>query len=407
MTINFYLDSKKSTLGSKTLYCFVRGLYKGKTIYLNTNLKIEPKHWNEKTQQIRRTHPSYSELNSFLENFKFEIQKQYSNLSLNGISFEDMKVHLQKILTNKEDKDDKKSLFKVLDLFIELRKSELTLSTIKKYKVLKNHLLNFQQMKKYKIDFDSITLDFYDRFVAFLYNELNHTNNTAHKIFGNFKSFMNWCVEREYTSNLLFRKFRTREIESEVIYLSKQELLTIYNLDLTKSPRLDKVRDIFCFACFTGQRFSDVIDFNTDDVIEGIWRLRTHKTKDVNEIFLNDYALEVFNKYKNSGINFPRISNQKCNEYLKEICKIAEISDEVTIVRYRGSERIEITKPKHDFITTHTARRTFVTLSLEQNMRPEVLMKITGHKDYKTMKKYLKITDKVKHSEMQNVWRKM
>ena len=73
-------------------------------------------------------------------------------------------------------------------------------------------------------------------------------------------------------------------------------------------------------------------------------------------------------------------------------------------MKYSGTKRIEIEKSKYDFISTHTARRTFVTLSLEKGMRPETVMEITGHKDYKTMKKYLKITSKVKTDEMNKVW---
>lgn len=71
---------------------------------------------------------------------------------------------------------------------------------------------------------------------------------------------------------------------------------------------------------------------------------------------------------------------------------------------YRGSERIEYVLPKYDYITPHSARRTFVALSLEKGMRPETVMAITGHKDYKTFKKYIKITSKVKEIEVNQIW---
>ena len=74
------------------------------------------------------------------------------------------------------------------------------------------------------------------------------------------------------------------------------------------------------------------------------------------------------------------------------------------IVKYRGAEKVEFIEPKYKFIGTHTARRTFVTLSLEKGMRPETVMSITGHKDYNTFKKYIKLTDKVKLAEMNNIW---
>jgi integrase len=97
-------------------------------------------------------------------------------------------------------------------------------------------------------------------------------------------------------------------------------------------------------------------------------------------------------------------SNQKMNEYLKEIGKLAEINENIAIVKYRGLEKVEFLEPKHNFISSHTARRTFVTLSLEKGMRPETVMSITGHKDYRTFKKYIKLTDKVKLAEMNDIW---
>lgn len=81
-----------------------------------------------------------------------------------------------------------------------------------------------------------------------------------------------------------------------------------------------------------------------------------------------------------------------------------KIKTPIANIKYRGSERIENALPKHDIITTHTARRTFVPLSLEKGMRPETVMAITGHKDYKTFKKYIKITSKVKNVEMNQIW---
>ena len=85
---------------------------------------------------------------------------------------------------------------------------------------------------------------------------------------------------------------------------------------------------------------------------------------------------------------------------------MAEINESVIVTKYRGLEKVEFLEPKYNFISSHTARRTFVTLSLEKGMRPETVMSITGHKDYKTFKKYIKLTDKVKMNEMNQIWSK-
>ncbi len=108
-------------------------------------------------------------------------------------------------------------------------------------------------------------------------------------------------------------------------------------------------------------------------------------------------------KYKDVG-RLPVTSSQKTNQYLKGAWLLAGIDEIVTIVRYRGAERIELKELKYKFVSTHVAPHTFVTLSLEEGMRPETVMKVTGPKDYKTFKRYIKLTDKVAEQEMWVVW---
>ena len=242
--------------------------------------------------------------------------------------------------------------------------------------------------------------------MSYYINDLQNINNTFHNAVKLFKSFLNWATERGYNNLLEYKKFKTKGTENEVVYLTEQELLRLFNLDLSGNPRLEKVRDVFCLACFTGQRFSDVSKLKAEHIRNGKWYLHTQKTKDLIEIPLNDYALEIVQKYFDNGLQFPVITNKFSNRCLKELGQIAEIVEPITIVRYKGAERLEHTKPKYELIGTHTARRTFVTLSLEKGLRQEIVMSVTGHKDYRTLKKYIKISDNVKEQEMKKVWRK-
>ena len=105
-----------------------------------------------------------------------------------------------------------------------------------------------------------------------------------------------------------------------------------------------------------------------------------------------------------NGNQLPVISNQKFNTYLKELGQLAGIDEPTTITRYKGVEEIVEVGPKYQFLSFHDARRTFVTLSLEKGMRHEILMSFTGHKHYKTLKKYIKLTDSVKATEMRAAW---
>ncbi len=139
---------------------------------------------------------------------------------------------------------------------------------------------------------------------------------------------------------------------------------------------------------------------NVKDDIISIFVQKTSKTL---KVPLNDYSLELMQKY---DFKLPVITNQKTNEQLKKICKIAGINTMVMTTKFKGVEVIREIKPKFELITTHTGRRTFITLSLERGMTPELIMEITGQKTYREFKKYLKLTERVVTTVMTNVWRK-
>jgi integrase len=123
----------------------------------------------------------------------------------------------------------------------------------------------------------------------------------------------------------------------------------------------------------------------------------TLKTKDRLKVPLAPYAKAILAKHEGG---LPEVmSNQKLNDYLKELCQLCGIDEPVQKVSYIGSKRIEVKAPQYEMVSTHTARRTFIPLALERGTRPEIVMRITGHKDIKTMMKYVRLTDKATHNE--------
>lgn len=295
----------------------------------------------------------------------------------------------------------KHEFYDVFDLYISTSESIKNKTTISIYNALLNHLKEFEQKKSYKISFSRITLKFYDAFKQYLIQDLGLLNNTVGKYIRVIKSFMNFAVSHGYSENIDFRNFKAYREDTDIVYLTEEELLKIYNQPLVRD-NLIIVRDIFCFACFTGLRFSDVSGLKKENIKEDHILLKTEKTRVSLQIPLINYAKEILKKYNYSLP--PSISNQKTNEYLKQIANLAGIKEPINKVQYNGTSRVDKIYKKYELITTHTARRTFVTLSLEKGMRPEVVMEITGHKEYSTFKKYIKITDKVKQSEMNRIW---
>ena len=181
--------------------------------------------------------------------------------------------------------------------------------------------------------------------------------------------------------------------------------MNVYNFVFPENKNyLERVRDVFCFCCFTSLRYSDVFNLKRSNIFEDYIIITTIKTNDTVQIELNNYSKGILDKYKDS--NFPNnkalpvISNQKMNKYLKEMGKTCGIDNPITMTYYRGHERIDEVHPKYELIGTHTGRRTFICNALMLGISPEIVMKWTGHSDYRTMKPYIDIADSAKKTAM-------
>ncbi len=406
ITLNFYIETKlKTVLKDQPIYLHITRLSKRRLYKINTRERIKPGLWNPKTQRAKASGAGAFELNERLAGIEKHINEIYRNMvnDNNAVSPAEIITAIKNYF-DPPPATPEKNFFDYFDMHTETKRAHKAHQTIKKFEVMKSHLKRFEKTLGEPITFESINLLFMERLLNYFLEERKLNNNSAYKMIGIFKIFLNWANDRNISKNIEFKRMKRRETDTEVIYLTNEELELLFNADLKDNPRLANVRDAFCFACFTGARYSDVSQIKAEDIKNDTWHLRTKKTKDLIGIPLNDYALEILDRHKGEPRPLPSISNQKMNDYLKELCKSLEINEQIKTVRYRGAERIETVKPKWEYIATHTARRTFITLSLEQGMRPETLMEITGHADFKMLKKYIKITDKVKKTEMRKAW---
>ncbi len=201
-----------------------------------------------------------------------------------------------------------------------------------------------------------------------------------------------------------YKDFIINREKLEVIALTQYELDGLFNLDLSKDKRLDQVRNVFCFSCVTGFRYSDLEQLRRENIKEREIRLTIKKTKEALIVPLNVYSKLILEKYKERAYPIPVISNQKFNKYIKELCEKAEINEPLEIIRFRGAGKIFKICPKYKVISAHTGRKTFATLSLEKGIPAETAMKITGHADYKSFQRYVKVTKERKRNEMQKAW---
>lgn len=400
-TVNFYLkepEAKTETLIYLVYYC------ESFRLKISTGEKILPKNWNSEQQRVKKSYPGYSDFNDFLDKLAEEA-KRIPRASLGqgkSVSKDEMKEELL-IFLGKDRKQVERGFFEALEEFIAIKKGKLSVNYLKSVTTLKNHIKTFESKRKYKVTFERVNLAFYEHFTSYLYTDCLQTNNTVGTNISRLKHFLKWASRMGYNKFTEYKadEFKAIESETEIIYLTEKELLKLYEHPLPFGSKLYRVREAFCFCCFTGLRFSDVAKIRKENVKGDEIHLTTQKTRDIISIPLNDYSSAILER---NDYHLSAISNQKTNSYLKELAIEAELNDLVKLIRFKGSERIESVEPKHDLITSHTARRTFVTLSLEKGMRPETVMAITGHKSYKNFRRYVKLTDKVKKSEMKQIW---
>lgn len=304
---------------------------------------------------------------------------------------------------NKNSQND--NLFYYFDLFIkeESHLKQWSKSTIIGFVSLKNKLLDFDP----DLNFDCLTNEKLADYINYLQEELKYKNSTIHKNISWLKWFLKWSLKNKYNTNKDFEFFtpKLKATQKNIIFLTPSEfkLFREYNIPENKKY-LEQVRDIFLFQCFTGLRYSDVLNMKKTDIKDTFIEVTTIKTNDSLKIELNAHSkriLEKYRNYKNTAKEvFPAVGNNKMNIHIRELAELAGINEPVRDTYYIGSKRYDRVYPKYMLLSTHAGRRTFICNALSLGIPPQVVMKWTGHNDYNSMKPYIDIADEVKRSSM-------
>jgi integrase len=265
--------------------------------------------------------------------------------------------------------------------------------TIDVYKNTLRILMEFKTYRKRNIDFNTITIDFHSEFTEYLSKRLDLSTNTIGKHFKTIKTILNEATERGINTNLQFksRKFSTTTEQTDHIYLEEYEIKEMENLDLSNNKRLENVRDLFLIACYTGLRFSDFKILKPEQMKNGFIEIKEiQKTGKPLVIPIHQVVVRIIKK--NNG-ELPRvITNQKFNDYLKEIGKMVKSlhsSFEISITK--GGIKITNYFKKYELIGSHTARRSFATNEYLNGTPTITIMAITGHRTEKAFLRYIKL----------------
>ena len=274
-----------------------------------------------------------------------------------------------------------------------------------KYSNLKKKLEYFEAFKGRKIFFDDIDQDWIDEYCGYLRTIKEkpfkpHNDNTLHRNINFLFTFLIWSEGKYHNINLNKIKNEVKKYQPDDVHLTSEEVALLEKIQLPRES-LERARDLFLIGVYSGQRFSDYSVFEKEDVIGDMIIKRAEKTEDESFIPLHTKLKELLDKY---DWNLPSISSQNFNPHIQEICQLAEIDEQIKETIYRGAKKQVVYQPKYKMVTSHTARRTFITLSSERGMPDHIIMKITGIKDPKTLIKYKKTSQKSVIESMNKYW---
>ena len=376
--------------------------------------------WDGDKQRVKngctnKLKQSASEINAALLGYYTELQEIFKRFEVAEIMPSPAEV--KEAFNNRHGQNEKTELasadtsnvpsnfYEAFDDFVRVcgRQNDWTHSTFEKFAAVKNHLKNFRS----ELSFDFFDEEGLTEYVQYLREVREMRNSTIGKQLSFLKWFLRWSFKQGMHSNNAYDTFKPKlkDTQKKIIFLTWKELnrLREFKIPPTKQA-LERVRDVFLFQCFTGLRYSDVFNLRRSDIKGDHIEVTTVKTSDSLIIELNDHSRAILEKYKDVEFEndraLPVITNQKMNDYLKELAELAEINEPVRQTYYKGNERIDEVTPKYALLGTHAGRRTFICNALALGIPPQVVMKWTGHSDYKAMKPYIDIADNIKASAM-------
>ncbi len=397
-TVRFNLRDKQES--ETWIYLVYR--FKNNRVVINTGLCVPPKYWNEKAQRMKETanYASYKTVNARLDELASITTSLYRDYRAKNTipSRDSFKAALLAIIEKREDQAAE--LMSFIREFIEERRAmNRSLSSIKVYTTTLNHLEAYAKQKRRSLDFKDINEQFKRDFVVYLYSQ-GFADAYVHKLLSTIRTFMRDAKERGVTD---FEGYRINNIvekrSADHIYLNEREIDILAKLDLSENPRLDRVRDLFLIGCFTGLRFSDYTHIKPENI-----KMEHHNGKEVKLLtmtaqktkqrvvlpLVHPTLLPILEKYEMKSP--PIISNQKLNEYLKDLCKLAGFDESIEINEFISGRHEKKILQKWELVSSHTARRSFATNAYKRGVPIADIMKFTGHTTVTSFMKYIKVT---------------
>lgn len=379
MRTRFHIEKRKDARGnllSAKRPVFMSVTFGGHRVIIGTGVRLDMNGWDAGVQRIQESYPGSEDLNKLLETMQDIAGKTmealiHSGTEVNPTSFRKLFQQLKPKYSS--------GFFDLFYRFMEGNSSSWSKATYRKVRSLYNLLREFEDHSGNIISFQNLDALFLERFVAFCKRK-GYQHSTTYKTVNNLVWFLNWATDNGYNVYRDYRQFyKLMEAPGEksqmLLFLRWDELVQLKEYK-TDNRRMDRVRDLFCFMCFAGIRFSELQRLKKEDLKEGEIFVRL-PGGGVRIIPMNNYALQIHRKYENkyylNNTAFPSLSLVTINKYLRIIGKDLGF----TRIVYSAKVREE-GLPLYMRLTAGTAVNTFIRNALELEVPVEIISRFTG-----------------------------
>lgn len=388
---NFFPKKSGGKTGNTLVY--LRITIDGIRSEISLNRQLNPNDWNDQSRRLNGRTPEVKSFNSYLDAVEFRIFEIYKELVAEGVEINSDMIKARFLGI---DTDKPRMLLEIFEhhnkQFGELVGKDFAIGTFKRFKVCKKSIEEFLQWKFQvnDISIKKLNFEFINDYEFFLKSVRNCGHNTVMGYIKKLKKIIRQCVAKDWLDKDPFIAYKVTLRETHRTVLTEEELQVLSTKTLMV-PRMEQVRDIFLFSCYTGLAYSDVEKLSAADISTGIdgekWVFTTRtKTETATRVPLLPPAISILEKYAQhpvvvtSGKLLPVISNQRLNTYLKELADMCGIQKELTF---------------------HCARHTFATtVTLTNGVPIETVSKMLGHKSLRTTQQYAKILDRKVSDDM-------
>jgi len=385
MIINF-IGKKSRTTRHHLLPIYLRITIEKRRFEVATHRHVEPYLWSASGGKVKGKSESAFETNMALDEIKKKVY-DYKELILS--QNRELTVNALREKWFGEDQNNRTLLSviraSVMDLEKLVVKGFYRKSTLVKYRTTEKHLLEYVRWRNNGCDIllNDLSYEFADSFQYYLQAEKGLSINSSGKMIKNLKKVIRDCVDKNLMERDPFWNYKVKHIDPKIPFLTTEELKVLQAKEIT-IKRLDTIRDIFIFACYTGFAYIDVATLTDAHLKIGVdgnkWLIKPRQKTGISErVPLLPPALTILDKYAGHSSNqqkktlLPIPSNQKVNAYLKELADICGITTQITF---------------------HIARHTFATTVTLQNGVPiDSVSKMLGHRSIKTTQIYAKVND--------------